>query len=140
MSTQLRFDLAAALRLAEHTIAAPHKQPSFTEDEAGTGCPGALVWSNDHGVYLMSGGRPGLYNDPDNHDRGHVVVYAEGYRPDDQWYDPTLGGDDFAEHIHLTGDDGSDPTLIELLREAATGGYRWLILNVSADTYSIGVA
>jgi hypothetical protein len=59
MSTQLRFDLAAVLRLAEHTIAASHKQPSFTEDEAGTGCPGALVWSNDHGVYLMSGGRPG---------------------------------------------------------------------------------
>jgi hypothetical protein len=139
MSTQLRFDLTAVLRLTEHAIAAPLKQPSFTEDEAGIACPGALVWSNDHGVYLMSGGRPDLYNDPDNHDRGHVVVYAEGYRPDDHWYDPTLGGDDFAEHIHLTDEDGG-PALIESLREAATCGYRWLTLNVSADTYSIGVA
>jgi hypothetical protein len=99
------------------------------------------VWSNDHGVYLMSGGRPGLYNDPDNHDGWQVVVYAEGHRPDDDWYDPTLGGgDDFAEHIHLTGDDGSGPALIETLRDAATRGYRWQILKVSADTYSVGVA
>lgn len=139
MSAVLLFDLAAVLRLAEHAIAATHRQLSSTETEAGLECPGALVWSNDHGIYLMSGGRPGLYLDPAEPDHGHVVVHAEGHRPGDHRYDPTVGGDDFAEHIHLTGD-GDGPPLIESLRAAREGGYRWLVLKVSPDTYSIGVS
>ncbi len=140
MSTDLYFDLAAALRLAEHAVASPEHCQSHSEQLDGRPCPGALEWVADAGTYLMSGGSPALLSDPgDPH--SNVVVYAEG------WDDTSdrralaatdVGGDDFVEHLHLTEpdhpDDPSGPPLITLLRDGAGAGYRWLVLRVSADT------
>jgi diguanylate cyclase (GGDEF)-like protein len=139
VATDLYFDLARALRLAEHAVAAPIHEPSYTEHEEGVTCPGALVWVADDGTYLMSGGRPPLLADPDN-PTSNVVVHAHGFGPGGDRH--LLGGtdvgfDDFAEHLHLT--DG-DPPLIDLLRAAAARGYRWLMLRVDGDTVTTRVS
>jgi hypothetical protein len=77
---------------------------------------------------------------------GHVQLYADTRRlrarlePDTDGHrrDHThLGGDDFAEHLHLT--ENPDP-LIAQLRAAHTGGYRWLHLTVTTDTYALGLS
>lgn len=111
--------------------------PSLTEHHDGVTCPGALVRGHDHGVYLMSSGLPAL-PDQTRPDRS-LVVYAHGWNPDTNGHrhDPDLGGDDFAEHLHLT--DPPEP-LIDTLRDAHTSGYRWLHLTVTADTYQVHLA
>ncbi|MDZ5447257.1 DUF3085 domain-containing protein [Micromonospora sp. 4G57] len=137
MALHLYFDLAQTLRLAEHAVARDEHAPSFTEHDDGIACPGALVWVHDHGVYLMSSGLPGL-GDPDR-PGSSVVVYADGWNPDTDGHrrDTDLGGDDFAEHLHLT----EQPTpLIGVLRAAHTRGYPWLHLSVTGDTYEVRVA
>ena len=77
MPTDLYFDLTAALRLAEHAVAAPQHRRSFTEDQDGLTCPGALVWAADTGTYLMSSGNPPLLADPDD-PTSSIVVHAHG--------------------------------------------------------------
>ncbi len=137
MALHLYFDLHDTLRLAEHAAASTTHAPTFTEREDGTACPGALVWVHDHGVYLMSSGLPGL-KDPNRPEANHIV-YAHGWNPDTDGHrhDPDLGGDDFAEHLHLT----EQPTpLIDTLRTAHAAGYRWLHMTVSTDTYEVRVA
>jgi hypothetical protein len=138
MALRLYFDLTATLRLAEHAVAAPKHAPSFTEHDDSVSCPGALVWVHDHGVYLMSSGLPRLTepNKPDS----SLVVYARGWNPDTDGHrdDHThLGGDDFAEHLHLTE---QPHPLIDQLRAAHAAGYRWLRLTVTTDTYQVGVS
>ncbi len=139
MPTDLYFDLAATLRLAEHAIAAPEHTQSYSEADDGRPCPGALEWVADWGTYLMSGGRPPLLSDPDD-PTSNIVVYAHGW--DDSSDRAALaatdvGGDDFVEHLHLTQpddpDDPSGPPLITLLREGAAAGYRWLVLRVTPE-------
>ncbi|MEV0811207.1 DUF3085 domain-containing protein [Micromonospora sp. NPDC050200] len=137
MALHLYFDLTQTLRLAEHAVAADEHAPSFTEHEDGVACPGALVWVHDHGTYLMSSGLPRL-DDPHRPDSS-LVVYAYGWNPDTDGHrrDADLGGDDFAEHLHLT----EQPTpLITTLRAAVTTGYRWLHLTVTGDTYEVRVS
>ncbi|MFG1952465.1 DUF3085 domain-containing protein [Micromonospora sp. NPDC048830] len=136
MTLHLYFDLTDTLRLAEHAVAADEQAPTYTEREEGPACPGALVWVHDQGVYLMSSGLPRL-PDP-NRPESSLVVYAHGWNPDTDGYrrDRDLGGDDFAEHLHLT----EQPTpLIDTLRTAHAAGYRWLLLTVTADTYQVRV-
>ncbi|GIJ65026.1 DUF3085 domain-containing protein [Virgisporangium aurantiacum] len=146
MTTTLYFDLPAALRLAEHAAAATEHSTSFTETEAGVACPGALLWVADAGIYLMSGGIPGLRVDPTDDASGHVLVYADGWTEEDDFHDrhdSELGGDDFVEHLHLrqrygTRRDGSGVTLLQAMRVAATSGYRCLVIDVhDATTYSL---
>jgi hypothetical protein len=45
--TDLYFNLAQALRLAEHAIAAPEQNPTFSEHADGRPCPGGLAWVAD---------------------------------------------------------------------------------------------
>ncbi|WP_346535521.1 DUF3085 domain-containing protein [Micromonospora sp. DPT] len=137
MALHLYFDLTATLRLAEHAVSCAAHAPSFTENEDGIVCPGALVWVHDQGVYLMSSGLPRL-DDPDRPDSS-LVVYADGWNPDTDGHrrDADLGGDDFAEHLHLT--DQPRP-LIGVLRAAHPRGYRWLHLTVTGDTYEVRIA
>ncbi|MGW3607805.1 DUF3085 domain-containing protein [Micromonospora sp. NPDC005161] len=134
MALHLHFDLSDTLRLAEHADSSTAHAPSLTEHEDDLTCPGALVWVHDHGVYLMSSGLPRL-EDPNRPDSS-LVVYAHGWNPDLDGHrrDADLGGDDFAEHLHLT----EQPTpLIGVLRAAHAGGYRWLQLTVTGDTYEV---
>jgi hypothetical protein len=135
MATDLYFDLAAALRLAEHALAAPEHEPSLSEHDEGVACPGALVWVADDGTYLMSGGNPPLLSDPDD-PTSNVVVHAHGWGPGS---DRDLLGltdvdfDDFAEHLHLTE---GRPRLIDLMRAGVRRGYPWLVISVDADTFT----
>ncbi|MEV0133688.1 DUF3085 domain-containing protein [Dactylosporangium sp. NPDC050688] len=148
--TTLYFDLPAVLRLAEHAAAAPEHSQSFTEHEDGITCPGALVWVADAGVYLMSGGEPGLRVDPADPHSSYEVVYADGWTADDATshdrYRTAIGGDDFAEHLHLhdvysRSRDGRQLTLLQAMRVAAVRGYRALLIDVhDEDTYTIGLS
>src|SRR5262245_28353474 len=79
VTTTLHFDLPAALRLAEHAAAAAEHRQSYTESDTGVACPGALLWVADAGVYLMSGGIPGLRVDPTDDTSRHEIVYADGF-------------------------------------------------------------
>ncbi|GAA3302435.1 hypothetical protein Dvina_51610 [Dactylosporangium vinaceum] len=145
--TTLYFDLPAALRLAEHAAAAAEHSLSFTESEDGAACPGALLWVADLGVYLMSGGIPGLRVDPADDTSRHEVVYADGWGEDDLNSDDRhhsdLGGDDFVEHLHLhehygARAAGTGSTLLQAMRAAATSGYRYLVIDVpNEDTFTL---
>ncbi|MFG3302926.1 DUF3085 domain-containing protein [Micromonospora chersina] len=137
MALHLYFDLTQTLRLAEHAVAAAEHAPSFTEHEVGIACPGALVWVQDHGVYLMSSGLPRI--EVPNRPGSSLVVYARGWHPDTDGRrcDPDLGGDDFAEHLHLP--DQPIP-LIATRRTAASAAYPWLHLTVRSDTYEVRVS
>jgi hypothetical protein len=118
VATDLYFNLAQALRLAEHAVAAPQQSPSFSEHTDGRRCPGGLAWITDWGIYLMSTGLPGLRVDPDDPDSANVVVYAEGWGPDSDRSElahTDIGGDDFVEHLHLaTADEPAQRPLIDL--------------------------
>lgn len=138
-TTDLYFDLPAALRLAEHAATAPEQAPSYSEDTDGVACPGALVFVKDHGVYLMSSGRPG----PRHAHGGHHVVFAHGWTPDSPRNPRSthLGGDDFAEHLHLTeslNDHGG--TLLTLLRDGHASGHRHLVLKVDDTAFDITIS
>jgi hypothetical protein len=141
VATDLYFTLTETLRLAEHAIAAPAHNPSFTEHTDAQPCPGALAWVADEGTYLMSTGRPGLRVDPTNPDSSHAVVYAQGWEPDSDRRDlahTDVGGDDFVEHLHLTStDQPGQPPLIDLLRTGARRGYQYLVVSVTGDTYDL---
>ncbi|MET7949031.1 DUF3085 domain-containing protein [Micromonospora sp. NPDC005324] len=137
MALHLHFNLTETLRLAEHAVSSTEQAQSYTETEDGIACPGALVWVHDEGVYLMSSGLPRLH-DPDRPD-SNLLVYADGWNPNTDGYrrDVDLGGDDFAEHLHLT--DPAAP-LIRELRAAHAEGYRWLQLTVTGTAYEVSVA
>lgn len=138
-TTDLYFDLPAALRLAEHAATAPEHAASYSESTDGVVCPGALVFVKDDGVYLMSSGRPG----PRHDQGGHHVAFAHGWTPDSlrNPHSTHLGGDDFAEHLHLTeplNDHGG--TLLALLRDGHTRGHRYLVLKVDDTAFDIAIS
>jgi hypothetical protein len=51
--TNLYFDLADTLRLAEHAVAAAEHCPSGSEHLDGQSCPGGLSWVADWGIYRL---------------------------------------------------------------------------------------
>jgi hypothetical protein len=91
------------------------------------------VWVADDGTYLMSGGNPPLLSDPDD-PTSNVVVHADGWGPGSDRDLLGLTDVDFDEHLHLTDD---KPPLIELMREGVRRGYRWLVLTVQPDTFTV---
>jgi hypothetical protein len=143
-STDLYFDLAATLRLAEHTVACTAHSPSLGEQADNEPCPGGLEWVYDDGTYLTSTGLPSLLVDPHDPTSPHVAVYAEGWGPgsDRTWLAFThVGTDDGVEHLHLTTTGNADePPLIDVLRAAATAGCRYLVLSVHNHTIRIRVS
>jgi hypothetical protein len=67
----------------------------------------ALLLVGDHGVYLMSNGKPGLPH-PDKPEPANFVIYADGCNPDvddfDSWWNfkrATFGADDGAETLTI---------------------------------------
>jgi hypothetical protein len=144
VTTSLFFDLAATLRLAEHAVAAPEHHQSLTEAGDGVDCPAALEWVADFGVYVMSGGRPGLRVDPADPLSRHVVVYAHGWEQGARDRQATdLGGDDFVEHLHLFEPvsarlDGSRGScLIDLIRLGAACGYQGFVIDVTGNSFTM---
>jgi hypothetical protein len=135
-TTDLYFDLPAALRLAEHAATAPEQAPSYSEDTDGVACLGALVLVKDHGVYLMSSGRPG----PRHDQGGHHVVFAHGWAPDSprDLRSTHLGGDDFAEHLHLSEPLNDQGTT--LLRDCAARGHRYLVVRFYDTAFDIAIS
>ena len=137
----LYFDLALALRLAEHAFRCDQHAQSFGEADANTDCPGALVWAKDWGTYLMSTGRPAL---PGDDGSPNLVAYAHGWAPGDDRPDAAdtpLGGDDFAEHLHLHDPYGPHGLpLLQLIRRGIEQHHRYLLLRVTPDTVSVRVA
>ena len=138
---ELYFDLPVALRLAEHAHRCDEHARSYSEDDTATTCTGGLVWVKDWGTYLMSTGSPAL---PGDDGSPNLVAYAHGWAPGDEHPDAAdtpLGGDDFAEHLHLNEPYGPQGMpLLELLRHAAAQHYGYLLLLVTADTVSVRVA
>jgi hypothetical protein len=144
VATDLYFNLAATLRLAEHAVAAGEHSRSFREQVDGQPCPGGLAWVADQGTYLMSTGLPGLRADPQDPHSTHVVVYAEGWGPDSDrgaLAHTDVGGDDFVEHLHMTTVEqpGATP-LIDQLRAGAVDGHRYLVVRVDGETFELRLA
>ena len=138
MALRLYFPIDGVIRLLQHTEASPEKEQSFSELEDGKPCPGALVWVSDfNSVYLMSGGLPSLLSDP-NDKSSNVIVEALGWGEYDDHpraADTELGGDDFAEHLHLLG-----KPMQSLIRKQAEG-YGWFVIDViDADRFVPRVA
>ncbi|RSM53254.1 hypothetical protein DMB66_39205 [Actinoplanes sp. ATCC 53533] len=141
VATDLYFNLADTLRLAEHAVAAPEHSPSIGEQLDEQPCPGGLAWVADWGTYLMSTGVPGLRVDPDDPNSANVAVYAEGWGPDSNraaLARTDVGGDDFVEHLHLSTTDGPGQVpLIDQLREGAQRGARYLVLRIDGGTVGL---
>ena len=141
VATDLYFNLADTLRLAEHAVTAPEHSPSISEQLDGQPCPGGLAWVADWGTYLMSTGVPGLRVDPDDPNSPNVAVYAEGWGPDSNraaLARTDVGGDDFVEHLHLsTADEPGQVPLIDQLRDGAQRGGRYLVLGVVGGTVGL---
>ena len=137
----LYFDLPLALRLAEHARRCDEHARSISEDDTSTTCPGGLVWVKDWGTYLMSTGSPAL---PGDNGSPNLVAYAHGWAPGDDHPDAAdspLGGDDFAEHLHLNDPYGPrGMPLLDLLRHAATQRLRYVVLTVTPDTMTVRVS
>jgi hypothetical protein len=140
-STDLYFDLALALRLAEHAHAAPQHAPSLSEGQDRSTCPGGLVWVGDQGIYLMSTGLPKI---PGDDGTPNLVAYAHGWGPNDEHRSTAethLGDDDFAEHLHLhepLGPGGA--SLLNLLRRGAAHGHGHLVLKITEQTVAVAVS
>jgi hypothetical protein len=89
-----------------------------------------LVLVHDEGVYLMSGGLPGLKAKNGKTSESQAVVYARGCNPrknKDCWDHSRelVGGDDFAEILDARGiakiiKDGAIRLFIELSAESIT--------------------
>jgi hypothetical protein len=141
VATDLYFNLADTLRLAEHAVAAPEHSPSIGEQLDEQPCPGGLAWVADWGTYLMSTGVPGLRVDSDDPNSANVAVYAEGWGPDSNraaLARTDVGGDDFVEHLHLSAADGPGQVpLITLLRDGAQRADRYLVLRVDGGTVGL---
>ena len=137
----LYFDLAVALCLAEHAFRCDQHAQSFSEADDNTDCPGALVWAKDGGTYLMSTGLPAI---PGDDGSPNLVAYAHGWAPGDDHPDAAdtpMGGDDFAEHLHLNDPCGPrGMSLLELLRRATAHHYPYLLLGVTPDTVTVRVS
>jgi hypothetical protein len=102
----LEFDLAEVRQLCEHAIAAKERHLNYITTLAPEDAPEAqpgLILVGDHGVYLMSNGKPGLTKEDG---KRHVVAYAKGINPTvddfDTWWEAkraTYGGDDGADDV-----------------------------------------
>ena len=99
------------------------------------------MWVKDWGTYLMSTGLPAIAGDDGS---PNLVAYAHGWAPGDEHPDAAdtpLGGDDFAEHLHLNDLYGPRGLpLFDLLRRAVDQHYRYLLLTVTTDTVAVRVA
>lgn len=133
MSTALRFDLAAALDLAEHTLAAPRHQP-VADEPTGP----ALLLVADDGVYLIGNGQPPMPPAADQPAASTVrAVYADGLGSGSDWMDLSagLGHDDLLVPLPLRAP--ADRPLIGLLRTAATRGHTTVILTVTDTALTV---
>ena len=139
-SAELRFDLAAALGLAEAAAAATIRRtrwaPGPTEDHPGlqVDAEPALILVLDEGVYLIS-----TDAQADCDERGWAPhVFAVGFDPfcDDwrqEWSALGLPGDDFCEYLEVV-----ESGLLKQMRHARAENYRWLTLLLTPT--EIGVA
>jgi hypothetical protein len=89
----------------------------------------------------MSTGLPAI---PGDHGEPNLVAYAHGWAPGDEHPhagDTHIGGDDFAEHLHLHEPLGPrGVALLDLLRRGAAHGHCHLVLKVTEQSVSVAVA
>lgn len=97
MAGTLVFMRADVLPLARHSLDCTE----WVSDGRGGPAAPSLILVGDQGVYLVSGGKPGLRR---GDGKGLAVAYAKGLQPHvdafDHWFDAKVsitGGDDFAE-------------------------------------------
>jgi len=137
----LRFPIAAARRVADHSIQAPEQMPQLVEfsqdgeepvplDRVPTEPCVQLV--HDDGVYLMSNGLPPDLLDGTIEQGRRFVAYAEGCDPqhDPDWFETArqlVGGDDFSETLPWAKD----------IRQLARAGATHILLQVSATRLSL---
>lgn len=98
----LRFNVDELRPLIAHSEAATKHRMAYGQHKQEPG----LMLVKDSGIYLMSTGLPGLLRADSTPENTHnVVVYALGFKPDDEdSYDKcrdAVGGDDFSEVLPL---------------------------------------
>lgn len=123
------FSLDEVMPLVEHAIAA---ETFFDPYEGVTNKP-ALLLVGDHGVYLMSNGRPEMKDGDKNR-----VVHAHGCNPDkdDDWWNAKqdmFGGDDGVESLPL------DDSLLRAVRDARQNGAMTMSIELREDAIAIAV-
>lgn len=99
----LKFRTDEIKKLAEHSIKAAKRRPTFAQQEENTTIPKGFILVKDQGVYLLSNGLNAQDQTPNE---SGLVVFAESCNPntDEDWYHNAwniCGGDDFAEFIEL---------------------------------------
>lgn len=140
-SVDLRFDLAAVLRLAEDAATATDRrtrwEPGPTLDHPGTQVDAGpcLMLVRDDGVYLMSTNNAA----PKDADGRFPFCYARGFDPRSgdwwsAWTRTGLPGDDFVEYLEV------DSGLLDAIRTAATDGYAWFVVTLTDQRLSLSFA
>jgi Protein of unknown function (DUF3085) len=141
-SVDLRFDLAAVLRLAEDAATATDRrtrwEPGPTLDHPGTQVDAGpcLMLVRDDGVYLMSTNNAA----PKDAAGRFPLCYARGFDPRSgdwwsAWNRTGLPGDDFAEYLEVR-----DSGLLDAIRTAAADGYAWFVVTLTDQHLSLGFA
>lgn len=131
VARKLYFPLADVVRVAEATVAAPTHHVADWLNE-GIAQEPALMWVKDDGTYLMSNAEPRpdddvIYARTTPGPRGQVLNGGGSY----DLVRSICGGDDFAEYLTLNG------SLGRALRDALDAGAKWLVIGVSAGSFSI---
>ncbi|RSM65104.1 hypothetical protein DMB66_17660 [Actinoplanes sp. ATCC 53533] len=134
MPTDLYFDLAPAVRLAEHALAAP----GHAADPAGLSAPDIpALWlvTGDDGIWLASNGLPGLAVDVLDPAAGASRVFAHGWAPGD----PALPGRLATLDLRPVTVIGVLAEPIDVLPDLLRAGHRRLRLTVDGAWSTVRV-
>jgi hypothetical protein len=143
---KLIFDANDVKRVVEHSLIAPQQGEQLVDHDAG-GLPitepvaePAVLLVHDHGVYLMSNGKPRDIVGPDgegcldeSRDEGRsFLAYAKGCDPnkDPEWFDTACA---------LVGDDDFGVTLswARELKAIVDGGAKIVVIEFGPDDIKI---
>jgi hypothetical protein len=136
---ELRFPLRDVLALADHAIAAPGHEPSYSNTLDGTTPTAALWLVGDEGLYLMSNGLPDQH--PTENNRLHPV-YADGYRTSSSKHAiaDEIGGDDFVQPLPLLESQPGEATLYAQLAAAVADGFGLFVIDLDKTSMQLTFA
>jgi hypothetical protein len=134
---ELRFPLRDVLALADHAIAAPDHQPSYSNTLDATTPTAALSLVGDEGLYLMSNGMPNQQH-PTENSRLHPV-YADGYRTSSSKHAvaDAIGGDDFVQPLPLLESQPGEATLHAQLTAAVGDGFDLFVIDLDKTSMQL---
>ena len=137
----LRFPLAIVRRLVDHARNAPESLPYY----GGTRAEPALWLVGDHGVYLMSNGKPPLGRDGqlitgDGKGVRRLNAHAVGCDPEvdafESWWpihNAIAGGDDFVQMLSIEDFERALPSCKSHVVVIASGGKCEVLSDTDAE-------